>query len=1517
MRNKKGAVAVCLAFVISALSILEGTNVQAYDEKSTFDMSESGAAAEEDWSRLRLDMKWAETQEGYGYWGTPLGNGLFGVKENGGVQEDVFVLNHSTFWSGDPAYRDYLYEGKGGYKNSVEQRAAGYQELINTLKNAYSEGISKTQRNELMKSLGGITTKMWESDEQSAFLSAGRMRLKFPELANTTDYKRILDMDKAMSEVSFKKDGVGYVRESFISSPDNVMVTRITNEKKQFMNMEVNLELHPNMVGKSDDNKVFVDEAKNEVVMTGRAPYNFKAADKWDENRGILMEARTKVILPEGGEIKSTGSSLKVSGAEEIILLYTCETSYKDVVTDPSNSGVNYSEKVRATLDSAANKTYDTLLETHLDEYRSLFRRFWISMEGNDILAADGRTGVSPWEYAMHYQYARYLNIACERSNSPLPQGLFGLWSTEWVGINEGAYFLNENLQKKQELKGAANLADSSDGQYNFINSWTQESTGQRTAQNIYGAEDGAWMMSHSTGLWAKSGMWGTQVEWGSWLTGGIWALDSLFDKYNYTQDIELLKKYYPLLEGAAKFALSTLIEVDGVDGELKGYKVVAPAGSPEHWYWVGDTKVGFDVASACDTLLYYNLFHMIEKGAEDLGRAGVSYDEELVNRVLEARDQMMPLEMFINKETGRLKEWYNEYPVGQENHRHASHLIGLFLSNIAINQDDTPELYEAQKKEMYRWMMADGGNLPDRTLMAVRSGYAEYGFSRLKIVGTDYGHDGVMQWTPYASSIPEAVVDSRFDQINLMENLPSAWSSGTIKGIRARGGYQMSIKWENGELVHCVIDSPAGETPRVLYKGKPVVLSTDERFTVNRASSDAQQLEYEVQDKLDGKYTQESKAALQAAFESNNYDEISAALLNMEPVNYIQRDVAIEAEEGINVLMERGQTLQLKAESDKEDAKYLWTIENLEGGSAEKIATVDENGVVTAIGGGKVTVTAAIDGETRSKGMINLMIETGTAEIKESIDDRDHKIKYSSGWRTWEESKHRNGTITYSQNAGAAATFYFTGTGFDFIGSSAPHIGNFKVILDDEVIAENVRPKDKGYNLVVYSKLGLEDKEHKVTIEGLGNRLDIDAMDIYADIPASTNRKELITEYKKCLEIVGENRGTEELIAGMEQAIAVINNFDVAQTDIDNAGNRLKELREGIDEGKTVSKHLQLAIDMAEKLEQSQEAEGCFIVESWIPVKEALDSARAVMQNPQISQEEADTAFLNLITRCSLLESGVHRLGLKAAIEGTEEILLNADMIEQYTPESVDSVRTVLAEAKKVYAEESADQETINSATRKLMDAVTSLLIEEENTRLDILIQKAEELLKNKGQYTVNSIENLEKVLIMAKNTAENMQATPEEINRTYNSLAEAIAGLVRKAEKSELKNALDKACEILNMADVYVKDTITELQTVTDEAQAMYNKEDATPSQVGEAIKRLVKEILKARLIGDVNMDGTVNSEDASHVLKYAAEYIELSEDQLQAADVNADRISDSSDAAKILQYTAEIILSFQQTR
>lgn len=341
--------------------------------------------------------------------------------------------------------------------------------------------------------------------------------------------------------------------------------------------------------------------------------------------------------------------------------------------------------------------------------------------------------------------------------------------------------------------------------------------------------------------------------------------------------------------------------------------------------------------------------------------------------------------------------------------------------------------------------------------------------------------------------------------------------------------------------------------------------------------------------------------------------------------------------------------------------------------------------------------------------------------------------------------------------------------------------------------------------------------------------------------------------------------------------------------------------------------KSLKLAVSMAETMEQEQTESQCYTAETWTAVQTALDEARALLDNPQAAQKEIDDAFLKLMTAVNLLESNVQRTGLKAAIDGTKAILAESDTLAQYTQESVQAVRDALSYAESVYALSSADQTTVNAAATRLMTAVNSLLVQEKSTRLDILIRTAEELIKNRDQYSDTSVAALETALVAARAAAANPQAAPEEMDRAYHDLAAAMTALVRKADKSELKNALDKANDILEHSADYLADTISGLEAVTEKAQKVYEDQSANAAAVGGTLKELVAEILKARLLGDVNLDGTVNAADSAEVLQYAAEFKDLTGEQHKAADVNRDGVSDSSDAGLILQYDAEKITTF----
>ena len=342
----------------------------------------------------------------------------------------------------------------------------------------------------------------------------------------------------------------------------------------------------------------------------------------------------------------------------------------------------------------------------------------------------------------------------------------------------------------------------------------------------------------------------------------------------------------------------------------------------------------------------------------------------------------------------------------------------------------------------------------------------------------------------------------------------------------------------------------------------------------------------------------------------------------------------------------------------------------------------------------------------------------------------------------------------------------------------------------------------------------------------------------------------------------------------------------------------------------------LNLAVTMAEKLAKEQQDYEVYTGETWEAVQTALEAAREVLNRSECTQEEADSAFLELMTAINLLESDVQKAGLGTAIEGAEAILTGIDAEtagESYTQESVEAIRTALNEAKSVYNNPEATQTEINHASTNLMTAVNNLLVAEADSRLDILIQKAEELLLKENQYTDDSVQALRDALEAAKEVAGREDASEEEINNAYNTLAEAMTSLVRVANKAELQNALEKAGEILENAGKYVESSLSGLQEAKDAAQAVYEEDSASQGDIETALNALINEILEVRILGDVNADEQVDSADAQEVLRYSAEMSELGQEQLDAADVNRDEAADSSDAGAILQYAAEVITEF----
>ena len=338
----------------------------------------------------------------------------------------------------------------------------------------------------------------------------------------------------------------------------------------------------------------------------------------------------------------------------------------------------------------------------------------------------------------------------------------------------------------------------------------------------------------------------------------------------------------------------------------------------------------------------------------------------------------------------------------------------------------------------------------------------------------------------------------------------------------------------------------------------------------------------------------------------------------------------------------------------------------------------------------------------------------------------------------------------------------------------------------------------------------------------------------------------------------------------------------------------------------------LNLAITMAEELENEQNVNRPYTPESFAVLKEALDAARTIAADEYATQVKVDAAFRTLITAYGNLENGTVNYGLKAAINGTKAILEDPATEKTYTAESVQAVRDALAYAEEVADDENATQAEINGATRDLITAVNSML-EKEDSRLKKLIETAEQILENEDKYTSSSIAGLKEAIEYAKTVDGNPDATESEIDDAYNKLLTAIGDLQKKGNKSELQNMVNKASEILANQDKYVTSSLEGLADAAAKATLVLTDDDAVQSQINDALDALIKELLEARLLGDVNGDGTVDAADAALLLQYTAELTDLSKEDLEAADVNRDQMQDSKDASEILKLSAELIDSF----
>jgi alpha-L-fucosidase 2 len=705
----------------------------------------------------------------YGPWDKApnLGNGRLGVRMHGQVKNEVITLNEVTLWAGYP-------------------RRWNDPNILTVLKEV---------RQLLLDGRNGeadVKAKQLQSLNNEPYLPLGNLRLDFVEGDQFSDYQTTLDLDAATAQTRYRVGDKTYRREMFVSYPDQVFVIRLSIDQPGGLDFRASLDCQLRHSVAAEGNDC--------LVVNGRAPYfndTWSSKTLYDDHRGMMFCSRLK-ILPTGGSLSAEDSSLRVKGADSALLIFSAATSYNGPSNDPATQGNDPVPVARAYGDRAAAKSYESLLSAHLEDYRRIFRRLWIEINGE-----------APHQRALDFQYNRFEVIQCSRQGGQ-PMLLQGLWNKEVKPNWYGHWTMNSEAPKAYWTTEAGNMAPEC---FAPVTQFVEElaRNGAETARVNYGCR--GWVAHHNVDIWRHTAMvGGKQLHpyWVCWMMGGVLMTQLLWDHYAFSGDVDYLRDHaYPVMKGAAEFCLDWLIE----DGE--GRLTTAPSTSPENSYIHTDGEsYGVGMGATCDLALIKQLFLDTIKAAQAL-----HIDPDFRKTLESAYSRIAPFKIGSR---GQLQEWAQDWADAEPEHRHASHLMALYPLSL-ITPRGTPELYNAARRSLE--LRGGGANLPTKGGWWARLLDGDRALDALA------SPNGPTRYTNEYAGFPELLVQCHAGELELLPALPTAWTSGKVLGLRARTGYEVDIEWSNRKLTRATIRSSLGTTPIVRVQGELADIENDPRI--------------------------------------------------------------------------------------------------------------------------------------------------------------------------------------------------------------------------------------------------------------------------------------------------------------------------------------------------------------------------------------------------------------------------------------------------------------------------------------------------------------------------------------------------------------------------------------------------------------------------------------------------------------------------------------------------------------